>query len=181
MLSYEDAMYHKLLLEADVKGELRPVIDRLLAEEEPLSDVALALAYAGDDANKQLSALNEYLSKADEAEIDMETIRNKLMEYFRGRYEKDPDDIGELVGLMSHVGMDSEYAYKNWPHMCICGDYYELSVEGILSPEEFKAYFLSVLYGGEIIDPWDGLKKKAGLIGRIKRIVCGDRRKERNE
>lgn len=172
MLTYEDALFHKLLLEAGVTNEFAPLIDRMLAEEEPLSELALELAYSGADANKQLAALNAFLSRASELSVDMDEVYAKLIGYFRSRYELAPDDVDALVGAMYRVGMNPEYAYDNWPQLWTCSDYYILSLDGVIAPDKFKAYLLSILYGGECIDPWEP-HRKPGLIERLKALMNG--------
>ncbi len=155
MLTYEDALCHKMLLEAGVRGELAPVIERLLAEEDPLSDVAADLAFAGNDANRQISALNKYLSNKDEADINMDAVHEKLIAYFRSIYEKRPEELAGLVNLMYDIGTNSEYAYENWHQLWECSDYYLLTLDGTISQAKFREYIEAFLYRGESISPWE--------------------------
>lgn len=175
VFTYEDALYHKLLLEAGVTDELLPAVERLLAEEEPLSEVAVDLAYANDDANKQLSALNEYLSKADERSLNMDTVLEKLMGYFRKTYEKNTNAPDGLINIMYSVGMHDQYTYDNWQQLWMLNDYYCLSLDGTITKNSFKECLEAYLYKGMILDPLAMAipKRKPDLLERIKNALKG--------
>ena len=176
MLTWEEALYQKMLLEAGVADELTPVIDRMLAEEDPLSDAAVDLAFAEVDQERLLTVLNEYLSKADAAAIDMGAVYGRLKGYFRTVYERDREDIGGLVKLMQCIGTGSEYALENWRRLCECAEYYERSLDGTVSPEKFREELEGFLFGVDSIGSRKAqqtVPDSADIFARLKALLAG--------
>ena len=69
-MTYEDAVYFKLVLLCGYKDELQAYVDKALIEQDPLSDVVLKLSAVGADDKKMLSVLNEYLRQIKDSDID---------------------------------------------------------------------------------------------------------------
>ena len=69
-MTYEDAVYFKLVLLCGYKDELQAYVDKALIEQDPLSDVVLKLSAVGADDKKMLSVLNEYLRQIKDSNID---------------------------------------------------------------------------------------------------------------
>ena len=67
-MTYEDAVYFKLVLLCGYKDELQAYVDKALIEQDPLSDVVLKLSAVGADDKKMLSVLNEYLLQVKDPE-----------------------------------------------------------------------------------------------------------------
>lgn len=184
MLTNEEAFYHKLLLEAGITDELEPVIDCLLAEEEPLSDVTLRLAYGRDDPNEQLSALNEYLDGVPFESMDTNAVFEKLREYFRKTYEAAPDNLKRLSDLMYHISLSTEHEHDEpWQQLWAIGDSYDLVEDGILSVDEYREHLIAFLYRNEFVYPWKAdqgqakYEKKPRLFSMIREILFGRNRK----
>ncbi len=178
MLTYEDALFHKLLLESGETGELEPAIDRLLSEEEPLSEVVLQLAYAGGDPKKQLSALNGYLREAPEGSVDTDAVFHRLAEYLRRLYQADPSDLRRIGTLMyefaRNAGLGHDYP---WYELEQLGDCSELIDEDLIEPAEYARSVENYLYKGELVYPRyrTDSRKKPGLIERIKKLLRSKR------
>lgn len=180
MLTNEEAFYHKLLLEAGETEELEPVIDRLLAEEEPLSDVTLRLAYCHGDPNEQLSALNEYLSGISFESMDTNTVFEKLKAYFRKAYEADPDDLKRLSKLMYRISNRTGHDLEEpWFQLWMIGEYYDCVEDLSMHPDDFRERLVAFLYRGEKVYPWKADQgqvkhdKKPRLLSRISEILFG--------
>ena len=61
-MTVEQAKYYKVLTSNGYTEELIQYVNTALDTESPLSDVVLELAYAGNDREKLISVLSEYLS-----------------------------------------------------------------------------------------------------------------------
>ena len=182
MLTHEEAFYHKLLLEVGVTGELEPVLDRLLAEEEPLSDVTLRLAYCHSDPNEQLSALNEYLSGVSFESMDTNAVFEKLRAYFRKAYEADPDDLKRLSGLMYRISNRTGHELEEpWFQLWMVGEYYDCVEDLSMHPDDFRERLVAFLYRGEKVYPWKTDQaqakhgKKLGILPKLRELLFGKR------
>ena len=180
MLTHEDAFYHKLLLETGLPGELEPVIDRLLNEEGPLSDVTLRLAYCHGDPKEQLAALNEYLSGVSFESMDTNAVFEKLKAYFRKAYEADPDDLKRLSGLIYRISNRTGHELEEpWFQLWMIGEYYDCVEDLSMHPDDFRERLTAFLYRGEKVYPWKAdhgqVKhyKKPRLLSRIGEILFG--------
>lgn len=180
MLTNEEAFYHKLLLKAGVTEELDPVVDRLLAEEEPLSDVALRLAYCHGDPNEQLSALNEYLAGVPFESIDTNAVFEKLREYFRKEYEAAPDNLKRLSDLMYRISERTGHELEEpWYQLWMIGEYYVCVEDRSINIDDFRERLIAFLYRGENVYPWKAdqgqakHEKKPRLLSRIREILFG--------
>lgn len=182
MLTNEEAFYHKLLLEAGVTEELDPVVDRLLAEEEPLSDVALRLAYCHGDPNEQLSALNEYLSGVAFESIDTNAVLEKLKAFFRKTYEADPDDLKRLSDLMYRISLRTGLEHEgSWFQLWMIGEYYVCVEDRSMNIDDFRERLIAFLYRGENVYPWKADQaqakhdKKPGILLKLRKMLFGKR------
>lgn len=180
MLTNEEAFYHKLLLEAGVTEELDPVVDRLLAEEEPLSDVGLRLAYCHGDPNEQLSALNEYLYGVSFESMDTNAVLEKLKAFFRKTYEADPDDLKRLSDLMYRISLRTGHEHEgSWFQLWMIGIYYGCVEDRSMHIDDFRERLIAFLYRGENVYPWKADQgqvnhdKKSRLLSRIREILFG--------
>ena len=180
MLTHEEALYQKLLLEAGITDELEPVVDRLLNEEEPLSDVALRLAYCHGDTNEQLAALNVYLSGVTFESMDTNAVFEELKAYFRKAYEADPDDLKRLSKLMYRISNRTGHDLEEpWFQLWMIGEYYDCVEDLSMHPDDFRERLTALLYRGEKVYPWKADQgqvkhyKKPRLLSRIGKILFG--------
>ena len=172
MLTYEDALYHKMLLEVGVTDELGQTVERLLAEEAPLSDIALRLGYANGDPNEQLSALNEYLASAPEGGIDEEAVLAKLTVYLKKVYEADPDDLKGIADLMYRMTVNTGRQHDApWQRLWLLGDLYDLVEQDLFSEEEYRQRVRALLYGEAPADRPNAPEKKRGVFGWLKKLL----------
>ena len=180
MLTHEEAYYQKLLIEVGVTGELEPVVDRLLAEEEPLSDVALRLAYCHGNTNEQLSALNEYLSGVSFEIMDTNAVFEELKAYFCKAYEADPDGLKRLSKLMHQISNRTGHEHEEpWFQLWMVGEYFNCVEDSSMSIDDFRERLIAFLYRGEKVYPWKAdqgqvkHEKKPRLFSRLKELIFG--------
>ncbi|MBR4435880.1 MAG: hypothetical protein IKS90_07295 [Clostridia bacterium] len=176
MLTYEQAMYHKLLLEAGMTDETNATIEQLIEDENPLSDVATELAYAGKDINKLLSALNAYLEFAPIDSIDMNAVFDQMRIHFFKAYESAPDDLGRLINDMYRVSeyafaVDAEYRAPWWKFSFPDDNYSLYVADGYVSEDEFRVWLKSFLTSGETEYEWiKGGARNGGIAGFFKKL-----------
>lgn len=173
MISFEDALFGKLMLEAGVSGALDKELEQALAEEDPLRDVTLELAYSRDDPNAQLKALNKYLSAVPMDRIDTDSVAERVIGFFREKYENDPKDLKALSDMMCRTAVNSGLREENAliNHLDAVGDYYSLVEDGILPENHFRESLEALLYERVFVSPWNGLAVKPGIFARLKRLL----------
>lgn len=82
-MTYEQAVFFKILLSLGYREELNAFINTALEAEEPLSDIILELSFAENDLNRQISLLNEYIIYANTA-VDYDgAVFSLLLDFLR--------------------------------------------------------------------------------------------------
>ncbi|MBR6608693.1 MAG: hypothetical protein IKK99_00580, partial [Oscillospiraceae bacterium] len=61
-MTYEYAIYFKILYESGYTDELIQYVNKALDEQDPLSDIIVDLSFAGNNETKILEILNEYIN-----------------------------------------------------------------------------------------------------------------------
>lgn len=178
MLTYEQAMYHKLLLEAGMTDETNATIEQLIEDENPLSDVATELAYAGKDINKLLSALNAYLEFVPIDSIDMNAVFDQMRTHFFKAYESAPDDLGRLINDMYRVSdyafaVDPEYRAAWWKFSLPVDNYSLYVADGYASEDEFRGWLERFLIDGSTEYDWLNVSEKKSGFGRFLKKLIG--------
>ena len=175
MISFEDALFGKLMWEVGVSGALDKELEQALAEEDPLCDVTLELAYSRDDPNAQLKALNKFLSGVPTESIDIDAVAERLLDFFAKKYSSDPKDLKSVSEMMWKTALYSELQDDNdlIDHLYYVGDYYYSQVEiGILPENDYRECLEALLYRREIVSPWKGYAPKQGIFTSIKNIFA---------
>ena len=100
-MTVEQAKYYKVLTSNGYTEELIQYVNTALDTESPLSDIVLELAYAGNDREKLISVLSEYLSDVSDDEIDFDgKLIDMFLAFFRRKYREENLPLDELVTLM---------------------------------------------------------------------------------
>lgn len=183
MISFEDALYFKLLLEVGVSDVPDDYLEKALEEEEPLSDVALELAYSGGDRNAQLTALNKYLSGAKADRIDIASVVDRVFDRFVHEYEsidKNEYYLNSINGLVDSMyrtyrSADASGFFENnaeIKHFNVIDDYYQLACDGVIPESDFRECLEALLYKREFVSPWKRYTPRPGLFERIKRLFA---------
>ncbi len=146
-MTYENAFYHTLMLQLGLPGDFDAEFDKMLEEEDPLSDLALALVDCGGDRGKQLDVLKEYLYPVVPGQIDDQAVARLILDRFRALFEEAPGRLVQIAKWMDEAAMLSGcYPDGLWAEMVKPHDYYDLAVEGIYSMGVFVKSFLQLLY-----------------------------------
>ncbi len=141
-MTYEYAIYFKLLLLCGYTDELQNYIDNALIEQNPLSDIVLELSQNNND-KKILTILNQYLSNTDDSNIDYDhTVFNLIMDFLKKHYTSGNLNIKEITDLMNKIATNTNrYLEEPWQTMYYLGDFYGEAEEGYFDMDDFKRKF----------------------------------------
>ncbi|MBQ1632555.1 MAG: hypothetical protein II049_07015 [Clostridia bacterium] len=147
MLTYEEALFYKVMLGAGMDVHFASFLDRLLAEEDPLSDVTLALSAARRDVNAVIHVLKEYLLTAKEGQINTKAAFDRVVGYLKERYEADPDRLKDLSQTMHVIAFSSEQPYEEpWYQLYMASEEYDMVEIKVLQESEYREYLEAFLY-----------------------------------
>lgn len=145
----EQAVYFKLLLANGYAEEMKAYIDRQLEEQEIPYEIILELAYAGNDVNKLISALNEYTLKR---EIDYDgTVFRMVLDFIGKEYRGGRLSVKEAIDLMGNIAWMTKRQFDlPWENMYLMSDYFSDAQSGWwgMSMEKFEKQFEIFLDSG---------------------------------
>ena len=105
-MTYEYAVYFKLLLLCGYKDELALFVDVALSEQDPLSDIILELATTGPDDKKILAVLNEYLLQVKDSDIDYDNVVfDLILSFLKRKYIEDAMPMKDITRLMYRLSL----------------------------------------------------------------------------
>ncbi len=130
-MTIEQAIYFKVLLSNGYTEEVLQYVNTSLDAQSTLSDVVLELAYAGNDREKLISILSEYLIEVKKDEIDFDgKLIDMFLAFFRRKYREENMPLDELVTVMHSCAMCYSNLYpvfdnSLWYTMYILDECYE--------------------------------------------------------
>ena len=149
-MTREDAFFQMLLIRSGITEEYDAWFDRYLEEEDPLSDIVLALVDAGSDFNKILSCLYFYTA---ERPIDYAKVTEMLRLYLKNAYESGRFDKITCTSYMYRFAEKSGRMHEEFAPMMIISDYLSYADDGLCDKEKWeKILFLPYLSEGKIGD-----------------------------
>ncbi len=153
-MTYEYAVYFKLLLLCGYTDELERYTDCRLEKQDELSDLILELSTAGSDSKKKLSILNEYLRTTDETEIDYDkTVFELVMAFLRKKYTEDKMPVKDIINLMYQIACHTGRSFDNpWYTVWIMEDLFYESEEGYIDAEYFQSQFNALILDNSLIE-----------------------------
>ena len=168
----ERACYHKLMLEVGLTESFDRELDEFLEQEDPLSELTLALSTCGGNRNEQIHILDNFICSVPREQIDSDAVFSLVIEDFRARYEKSPDDLKEIADQMGSVAWYSGWWTDDpWNAMYLMSDWYDDIETRLVSREAFLESFHKLLFHGEVFDPVDAERRKLyqqSLAARIR-------------
>lgn len=172
-MTYEGAMYYKLLLEADITDPLDDELDRLLEIEDPLSDIVLELTTCNSDRERQISILGEYISKAEPDSIDSSVVADMIIAFFRDMHEKDPDDIDNITKLMEKVATHSDKPQEEpWYSLNVMNELYCFGTR-----ENFEKMFRDLLYHKIYLTTQEPDKpKEKNFVMKLRNVIANEKK-----
>jgi hypothetical protein len=142
-MTYEYAVYFKLLLLCGYSDELQNYIDNALIEQNPLSDIVLELSQTNNNAKTALFVLNQYLSNVNDTDIDYDNVVfNLIMDFLKKEYTSGNLNIKEITDLMYKIALNTNREFQEpWQTMYYLGDFYGEAEEGYFDMDDFKRKF----------------------------------------
>ena len=160
-MTVERAYYHKLMLEVGLTESFDQELDNLLEQEDPLSELTLALSTCGGDRNEQIHILNDYILSVPKGQIDSDAVFSLVAEDFRARYEQSPEALEQLTQQMGSVAWLSGWWTEDpWNAMYLMSDWYDDIEARLLPRDAFLESFRKLLSSGEVFDPLDAQRRK---------------------
>jgi hypothetical protein len=152
-MTYEYAVYYKLLLLCGYTDELYNFIDQALIEQDPISPVVLDLSSAGTDKNKLLSVLNAYLLDVNDSDIDYNgTVLRLILAFLNRKYAQEAMPMAELTKLMCHIVDYTDRVYGDpWRTMFELGILFDEAESGYICKESYLRQFHAFLNDGASI------------------------------
>lgn len=142
-MTYEYAVFFKVLLLCGYKNELQAYIENALIEQNPLSDIILELSQTNDNDKTILSVLNQYLSNVNDTDIDYDNgVFNLIMDFLKKEYTSGNLGIKETTDLMYKIALNTNRELQEpWQTMYFLGDFYGQAEEGYFDMADFKRKF----------------------------------------
>ena len=147
-MTFERALYHKLMLEIGLTESFDRELDELLEREDPLSNLVLDLSTCGGDRNKQIHVLNEFIISVSPEEVDKDAVFSWVAGDLLTYYEKNPDDLKHFLRTMRSVAESSGFdAEAPWDSMWSMYDYYFFDVIelGRITEERLREALVALL------------------------------------
>ena len=142
-MTYEYAVYFKLLLLCGYNDELAQYVDVALAEQDPLSDIILELATTGPDDKKILAVLNEYLLQVKDSDIDYDNaVFDLILSFLKRKYIEDAMPMGNITRLMYRLSLHTNrYLDEPWYTMYRMDDLFDDAEIGYISKADYQRTF----------------------------------------
>ena len=152
-MNLEQAFYLKLLMEVGITDEFDLVLNEMLEEENPLSNLALLLFDCNDNRNKQIQILNEYINN-NVKQLDTDSVFNMIIDKLKSIYDKNQIQIEQISEWMHIIAFNSELWEKQpWNTMYLMNDYYYMSKTGVIDKDKFMTCFSHLLNLKECVNP----------------------------
>ena len=175
-MTYEYAVYYKLLLLCGYKDELQRYIDDALVDQDSLSDIVLELSAVGSDDKKMLSVLNEYLLQVKDSDIDYdESVFDYVMSFLKRRYIEDAMPMKDITELMYRLAVHTErYLDEPWHTMYFMGDLFDEAEAGYIDKEDYQRKFEAFINDRVCFCDYPPIHPKESLFKRLIKRIRGN-------
>ena len=142
-MTYEYAVYFKLLLLCGYKDELAQYVDVALAKQDPLSGIILELATTGPDDKKILTVLNEYLLQVKDSDIDYDNVVfDLILSFLKRKYIEDAMPMKDITRLMYRLSLHTNRHLDDpWYTMSLMDDLFDDAEIGFISKADYQRTF----------------------------------------
>ncbi len=108
-MTLEYAAYFRLLLLSGYDEELKAYIDQALEEQDPISEIVLALSTAEMEHKDLLTVINEYLIRNDPTKIDYDTeVYDLICRFLHKKFIENDMELGVFADLMLRLCIATE-------------------------------------------------------------------------
>ena len=150
-MTWNEAYFYQLMLRTGLTEEFDAALDRMLEQENPLSDLALSLCACGGDRNRQIHALSEYLLDADPREIQSNIVFSLVTDSLKRLYETQPEQLRQITKYMYRLAAATDWWMDDpWYTMYMMEDYYDEMLDGCITKENFFRCYHQLLYHGVV-------------------------------
>lgn len=170
-MTYEYAVYFKLLLLCGYQEELQQYIDKALIEQNPVSDIILTLSTAGDNKKIILSVLNEYLFQVKDADIDYNGIVfNLVMSFLQTKYRDNLLPIKSIAELMYRFALYTErYIDEPWSTMYCLSNLFDEAEAGYIDKDDFMLKFEAFINNKTLLCNYQSVIQEENFFKRLLR------------
>ncbi|MDD6146423.1 MAG: hypothetical protein PUB43_05230 [Oscillospiraceae bacterium] len=175
-MTYEYAVYYKLMLLCGYKDELLQYIDKALVDQDPLSDIVLELSTAGSDDKKMLSVLNDYLLQVKDSEIDYDvTVFDYVMSFLKRRYVENAIPMKEIAKLMYRLAVHIErYCDEPWHTMYFLGELFDEAENGYFDKGDYQRKFEAFINDRICFCDYPTIQPKDSFFKRLFKRIWGN-------
>lgn len=172
-MTYEYAVFFKLLLLCGYQEELQQYVDKALIEQNPISDIILSLSTAGDNNKIILSLLNEYLVQVKDADIDYNGIVfNLVMSFLQKKYRDNLLSVKSIAELMYHFALYTErYLYEPWSTMYCIGHLFNEAEAGYFDKDDFMLKFEAFINNKTLLCNYQPVIQEENFFKRLLRKI----------
>lgn len=174
-MTYEYAVYLKLLLLCGYQDELQQYVNDALIAQDPLSDIVLSLSTAGNDGKVLLSVLNEYLRQVKDSDIDYDqTVFDLVMSFLKKTCQDGLLSQRAMTKLMYHIALYTDrYLQEPWSAMYYMDDLLDGVEAGYVKKEEFLREFEAFINNRAPFRDDPPASSKENLFKRVLRKMRG--------
>ncbi len=172
MMTAEQAEYFRLMLLEGFSGEYRAALEQAQLEEDPLSELTLALSYyMGPEGLADTLFLLQ--THAGTGNVDHDAVLRKVWEFYRqlflGGHLPARDILQGMTRMAENAGQRESSWYREPGVLLEAGD---LARNGTIFWEDYRAAAEHYLLTGALSRPWAG-KKGPSLLRRLGRKPKG--------
>lgn len=149
-LSYEEALYYKILLQSGFTKETNEWIDKILYTSETLDGIYLDLVCNQNNLNNLISCLQSYIINK---KIDEKSVCEKLRLFIKIKLESSEISLEEAINYFSFFAIQSDNMYNPpWNNFYSISLLYDYLLEGFLNKDEFFKALNDFIETGKEID-----------------------------
>ena len=166
----EQAQYYLTLLKLGEYDEYDRALDRLLEEQDPLSELVLELAFCMSDREQTISVLHNFLldHPADEGKL-MERQLDWVLTQYREKAMTALQSSQYLYFLITEHDWE-----EPWVELYKYCDVHELYEDGFISQAVFEQCFEAAVLRGEMLNYWElqqAETKQKSLLDKLRDII----------
>ncbi len=173
-MTYEYAVYFRILLLCGYTDELNEYIDKALIEQDPISDIVMDLSLSSNDNKKMFSVLNEYILDVKDTDIDYNgCVFDLVRSFLKKLYNEHTLPMEDLTRLMCQIAINSERTLDDpWCILYNMDILYSEAQLGYYDKDDFQNKFDAFINNGIWFDP-DTIQPKPSLFQRLMKKICG--------
>ena len=162
-LSFDDAMFYKVLLESGFKEDVDKWIDEFINNTELLEGIYLELACCYSDLNETISCLHNYIG---ENTINDKEVCARLREFIKEKLENNEISIERAIEALISFGSD-RWQEKYWSDFYMVSIFDEYLNAGLSEQVETFAMVREFINTGKRLDAnkfWLDREKKNKIV-----------------